>query len=42
MNWRMLVVSLGLAVGFAAHVSTDGSSENGTVEHGRFTVSGSR
>jgi hypothetical protein len=29
----MLVVSLGLAVGCAAHVSTRGSSENGTVEH---------
>jgi hypothetical protein len=33
MNWRMLVVSLGLAVGFAAHVSTQSASANGNASH---------
>jgi hypothetical protein len=33
MNGRMLVVSVGLAVGFAANVSTHAASENGTMAH---------
>ena len=33
MNWRMLAVSVGLAVGFAANVSTHAASEHGTVAH---------
>ena len=32
MNWRMLVVSSGLAVGFAAHVSTQIASPNGNAD----------
>jgi hypothetical protein len=34
MNCRMLVLSLGLAVGFAAHVSTQAASANGNADHG--------
>jgi hypothetical protein len=34
MNWKTLVVSLGVAVGFAAHVSTQAASANGNADHG--------